>query len=122
MRLPCPCRLLFVCCWANMWLRAHVHECTSISSFQLHTYVNMLLSYQVSDLKASFQLSVREAEALRLQLAKAEETLAAATGARGGRAHFGVSSRKQRLGYAACQPHTLHLCANCRPIPNPRPA
>jgi hypothetical protein len=37
-------------------------------------------SKQVARLKAQFQLSVREAEALRLQLAAAEGTLAAATG------------------------------------------
>jgi len=35
---------------------------------------------QVTSLKAEFQLRVREAEALRLQLARAESTLAAATG------------------------------------------
>jgi chromosome segregation ATPase len=38
------------------------------------------LDARVGSLKAAFQLSVREAEALRLQVAKAEATLGAATG------------------------------------------
>lgn len=48
--------------------------------FQAALIVFVCCCTQVSKLKAAFQQCIREAEALKLELARAEETLRAATG------------------------------------------